>query len=243
MSPRNPALLRDGGGDQKPREHLIATAARLIAEHGSVDLTVRGIAREAKVADDVLYNHFAAKEELLAEALHAHVTTVMTGAGEPPVAGRSTVEDNLRDYITSGLEVLTRILPAFAGLISQHKIFARSHPCMLPAWEQGATVCEPPCPTTSRTSSNWADWLRKPDRRRGHHDPSRPSEPFPLRLLQLPRGRLRGEEPVRPVRESLTTAPTAPAGCAMLGGRTAQRVSPGLPARSVAFPSTRCTDQ
>lgn len=62
MSPRKPALLRDGGGDQKLREHLIATAARLIAEHGSVGLTVRGIAREAKVADGVLYNHFASKD-------------------------------------------------------------------------------------------------------------------------------------------------------------------------------------
>ncbi|SED95980.1 transcriptional regulator, TetR family [Streptomyces sp. KS_5] len=137
MSPRKPAQLRDGGGDQKPREHLIATAARLIAEHGSVDLTVRGIAREAKVADGVLYNHFAAKEELLAEALHAHVTTVMTGAGEPPVAGRSTVEDNPRDYITRGLDVLTRILPVFAGLISQHKIFARFAPMHAPGMGAG----------------------------------------------------------------------------------------------------------
>ncbi|MGW7380191.1 TetR/AcrR family transcriptional regulator [Streptomyces sp. NPDC054794] len=137
MSPRKPALLRDGGGDQKPREHLIATAARLIAEHGSVDPTVRGIAREAKVADGVLYNHFAAKEELLAEALHANVTTVMTGAGEPPVAGRSTVEDKLRDYITRGLEVLTRILPVFAGLISPHKIFARFAPMHAPGMGAG----------------------------------------------------------------------------------------------------------
>jgi len=124
MSPRKPAVLRDGG-DQTLREHLIATAARLIAEHGSVGLTVRGIAREAKVADGVLYNHFADKEELLAQALHAHVRTVMTAVGEPPIAGRGSVEDNLRAYITRGLGVLTQILPVFAGLISQPKIFAR----------------------------------------------------------------------------------------------------------------------
>ncbi|NGO06656.1 TetR/AcrR family transcriptional regulator [Streptomyces sp. HC44] len=137
MSPRKPAVLRDSGGDQTLREHLVATAARLIAERGSTGLTVRGIAREAKVADGVLYNHFADKEELLALALRAHVHTVMHGAGEVPRAGDSTVEDNLRAYVTRGLNVLTQILPVFAGVVAQHKILAHFASAHAPGTERG----------------------------------------------------------------------------------------------------------
>jgi AcrR family transcriptional regulator len=49
MSPRKPAVLRNGDGPGL-REHLIATAARLIGERGA-RLAVRDIAREAQVAD------------------------------------------------------------------------------------------------------------------------------------------------------------------------------------------------
>ena len=55
MSPRKPAVLRGDG--QNVREYLIVTAARLIDERGSAGLSVRDIAREAQVADGVLYNY------------------------------------------------------------------------------------------------------------------------------------------------------------------------------------------
>ena len=77
MSPRKPAVLRDRDG-QNLREYLISTAARLIDERGSAGLAVRDIAREAQVADGVLYNYFEDKEDLLAHALLAHVATVMS---------------------------------------------------------------------------------------------------------------------------------------------------------------------
>jgi AcrR family transcriptional regulator len=127
MSPRKPRVLRDGGGDRTLREHLIATAARLVAEQGSAGLTVRGIAREAQVADGVLYNHFATKEELLALALQAHVASVMHEVGTPPEPGSATVEANLRGYLADGVAVLVRIVPVFAGLLGQPKVLARFH--------------------------------------------------------------------------------------------------------------------
>ena len=46
MSPRKPAVLRDGDG-QNLRDHLIATAARLIGERGTAGLGVRDIAMPA----------------------------------------------------------------------------------------------------------------------------------------------------------------------------------------------------
>jgi AcrR family transcriptional regulator len=127
MSPRKPAVLREQGGEDL-REHLIAAAARLIDQRGSAGLSVRDIAREARVADGVLYNYFADKEDLLAQALLAHVGTVMSGAQQLlPTAGSSTVADNLRLFIERGVEVLSRVTPAFAGLLSQPRVLTRFH--------------------------------------------------------------------------------------------------------------------
>ncbi|MFC0005387.1 TetR/AcrR family transcriptional regulator [Micromonospora siamensis] len=124
MSPRRAAALRDGG--QNLREHLIAAAGRLVATRGTAGLTVRDIAREAGVADGVLYNHFADKEELVAYALHAHVRAVGAGqAGEPPRPGERTVGANLRAYLERALAVHAAILPAFTGVVGQPKVLAR----------------------------------------------------------------------------------------------------------------------
>jgi AcrR family transcriptional regulator len=126
MSPRKPAVLRGGDG-QNLREYLIATAARLIDERGSAGLSVRDIAREAQVADGVLYNYFEDKEDLLAHALLVHVGTVMNAAPRLPPAGTGTVAENLQLFIDSGLATLTRVVPAFAGLISQPNVLKRFH--------------------------------------------------------------------------------------------------------------------
>jgi AcrR family transcriptional regulator len=126
MSPRKPAVLRDGDG-QDLRDYLIATAARMIDERGSAGLGVRDIAREAQVADGVLYNYFEDKEDLLAHALLAHVGTVMGASAQLPPAGTGAVADNLRLFIDSGLATLARVVPAFAGLLSQPKVLARFH--------------------------------------------------------------------------------------------------------------------
>jgi AcrR family transcriptional regulator len=124
MSPRKASVLR--GGEQSLHDHLIAAAETLMARRGTAGLTVRDIAREAQVADGVLYNHFADKEDLLAQALHAHVASVGRSLGELPAqAGTGTVEDNLRAYITHGLALHAAILPAFAGLLAQPKVLTR----------------------------------------------------------------------------------------------------------------------
>jgi AcrR family transcriptional regulator len=127
MSPRKPAVLRDDSG-QNLRDYLIETAARLIDQRGSAGLAVRDIAREAKVADGVLYNYFEDKEDLLVHALLAHVGNVMADAPRLlPPPGEGTVAENLRVFIDGGIENLLRVTPAFAGLISQPKVLTRFH--------------------------------------------------------------------------------------------------------------------
>ena len=119
-------MLRDGDGPGL-REYLIATAARLIAERGTAGLAVRDIAREAQVADGVLYNYFEDKEDLLAHALLAHVAAVMQAAPRMPAAGTGSVQDNLRLFIDGGLQTLAQVAPAFAGLLSQPGVLGRFH--------------------------------------------------------------------------------------------------------------------
>ncbi|MEV0996681.1 TetR/AcrR family transcriptional regulator [Nonomuraea sp. NPDC050202] len=120
MSPRKAPALH--GTDLTLRDHLVATAARLIAERGTTGLTVRAIAREAGVADGVLYNHFADKEELLALAVRAHIRAVGQGMGELPRPGHGPVRENLRAHIAYGLAFHKAVLPAFAGLIGRPKV-------------------------------------------------------------------------------------------------------------------------
>jgi AcrR family transcriptional regulator len=119
-------VLRDDDG-QDLRGHLIATAARLIGQRGSAGLAVRDIAREAQVADGVLYNYFEDKDDLLAHALLAHVASIMADRAPAPRAGEGTVADNLRAFIEGGLATLVRVAPAFAGLVSQPGVLARFH--------------------------------------------------------------------------------------------------------------------
>jgi AcrR family transcriptional regulator len=126
MSPRKPAVLRDGDG-RDLREYLITTAARMIGERGSAGLAVRDIARQAHVADGVLYNYFEDKDDLLAHALLAHVGTVMAAMPRMPEAGTGTVADNLGWFIATGMDTLTRVAPAFAGLMSQPGVLVRFH--------------------------------------------------------------------------------------------------------------------
>jgi AcrR family transcriptional regulator len=126
MSPRKPAVLRGGDG-QDLRGYLIATAARLIGERGSAGLAVRDITREAHVADGVLYNYFEDKDDLLAHALLAHVGSVMTAMPRMPDAGTGTVAGNLSGFIAAGLASLAAVAPAFAGLVTQPGVLARFH--------------------------------------------------------------------------------------------------------------------
>src|SRR5579859_8187330 len=127
MSPRRASVLR-GGDTHDLRAYLIATAARLIGERGTGALTVRDIARDAPVDDGVLYNHFEDKEDLLANALLAHVAAVMADAPRLlPEPGTGTVAENLRRFIDGGVEVVGRVTPAFAGLVTQPKVLARFH--------------------------------------------------------------------------------------------------------------------
>ena len=88
---------------------------------------MRDIAREAQVADGALYNYFEDKDDLLAQALLAHVATVMSEVPRMLEAGTGTLAENLTVFIDRGMEWLYRVVPAFAGLMSQPGVLRRFH--------------------------------------------------------------------------------------------------------------------
>ncbi|WP_067893645.1 TetR/AcrR family transcriptional regulator [Nocardia vaccinii] len=124
MSPRKAAALRDRD-DRDLRQHLIATAAQLLAEQGGAGLTVRAIARAAGVADGVLYNHFADKQELLGAALRAHVDSVQGALAPLPEPGTASVAANLATYLEQGLALHRAIIPVFTSLLTQPAVLSR----------------------------------------------------------------------------------------------------------------------
>ncbi|MEV5571033.1 helix-turn-helix domain-containing protein [Spirillospora sp. NPDC052269] len=129
MSPRTAAAVRDG--DRSLRDHLVATAERLIAERGMADLTVRAIARAAGVADGVLYNHFADKDELLAEAWWARIRAVEQSLPALPVPGEGTVADGVRAHLAYGLGFHQAVMPGMSTLLVRPEFLARiaaAHP-------------------------------------------------------------------------------------------------------------------
>src|SRR5580693_7590513 len=98
MSPRKPAVLRDGDGPGL-REYLIATAARLIAERGTAGLAVRDIAQAARVADGEFWFGFGDKEDRVGHDRMAHVGAVMAPGPRDAVPGTGSVEDDPRQLI------------------------------------------------------------------------------------------------------------------------------------------------
>lgn len=145
MSPRRAKVL---GGETSPgalRRHLIAVTQRLLAAHGTTTLTTRQIAREAQVADGVLYNHFADKDELVLTALMERAGQLTDAyLGAIPEPGTATLEANLRDLVRSATALHAGMVPLVTGLIGQerllHGFFAGVHDQSGPQAAFSATV-------------------------------------------------------------------------------------------------------
>jgi AcrR family transcriptional regulator len=123
MSPRRAKAI---GVDGDLREHLVATAARLVAERGTTAVTTREIARAAGVSDGVLYNYFADKSELVVAGLVRRFEGIARqAAGELPAAGTGDVAENLVRYAAALHDLVSEGLPVVAGLVTEHALLRR----------------------------------------------------------------------------------------------------------------------
>jgi AcrR family transcriptional regulator len=123
MSPRRARAVRSRVGDDPAtalREHLIATAEKLLGERQVATLTTRDIARAAGVSDGVLYNYFADKHELLVAALvRRYAASVAQYEADLPAPGTGSVEDNLLVYAKATVDLVAETLPTAAGLLAE----------------------------------------------------------------------------------------------------------------------------
>jgi len=56
--------------NSKKRENILKATEELILQYGTEKITIRDIAREAKVSQVTIYNHFTGKENLIGETIH-----------------------------------------------------------------------------------------------------------------------------------------------------------------------------
>lgn len=135
MAARRARVLSDleaGSPRQTLHRHLIKVTQRLLAAHGLAGLTTRGIAREARVSDGVLYNHFADKDELVLAALVEQVADLGTRYTiRCPKAGEQDLRAGLTAVVELSLEFLAEVLPLVGGLITRpdlmHRLLSAVH--------------------------------------------------------------------------------------------------------------------
>ena len=130
---RSARVLRDQHGPpQALRQHLIDVTQRLLAAHGVTGLTTRTIAREAQVADGVLYNHFADKDDLVVVALVERFTQLgQQFAAGCPRPGAQDLREGLRTVVQQCRRFQSDAFPMLAGLLGRpdllHALFTRLH--------------------------------------------------------------------------------------------------------------------
>lgn len=132
MSPRRAKVL---GGETSPgalRRHLIGVTQHLIEARGAAGLTTRQIAREAQVADGVLYNHFSGKDDLVLAAMGERAGALVTEfLAAVPAAGSGTLEGNVATLTRAALDMHVGLLPMVSGLLGRpdlfHGFFATFH--------------------------------------------------------------------------------------------------------------------
>ena len=130
---RSARVLRDQHGPpQALRQHLIDVTQRLLAAHGVTGLTTRTIAREAQVADGVLYNHFADKDDLVLVALVERFTQLgLQFTAGCPRPGAQDLRDGLRTVVQQCRRFQSDAFPMVAGLLGRpdllHALFTQLH--------------------------------------------------------------------------------------------------------------------
>lgn len=130
---RQARVLRDQPGHpQALRQHLIDATQRLLAAHGVTGLTTRTIAHEAQVADGVLYNHFAGKDDLVVVAMVERFTELgrQFSAGCPK-PGAQDLRTGLTVLVQQCRTFQADAFPMLAGLLGRpdllHELFTRLH--------------------------------------------------------------------------------------------------------------------
>jgi len=108
------------------RQNIINATERLLQTHGLARLTTREIAREAKVAEGLIYHHFKDKAELIFEVIETRVRETKDVMRNLPLeVGKSTLSKNLEDVLISVYHAHYEITPIINCVFADQKIRVR----------------------------------------------------------------------------------------------------------------------
>ncbi|MCE5212710.1 MAG: TetR/AcrR family transcriptional regulator [Deltaproteobacteria bacterium] len=108
------------------RQNIIDATDRLLQTHGLARLTTREIAREAKVAEGLIYHHFKDKAELIFEVVEIRVRESKDIMQNLPLeVGKSTLIKNLEDVLLSIYHAHYEISPIICTIFADQKLHVR----------------------------------------------------------------------------------------------------------------------
>ncbi len=105
------------------RQNIIDATERLLQTHGLARLTTRSIAREAKVAEGLIYHHFKDKAELIFEVVETRVRETKNIMRNLPLeVGKSTLLKNLEGVLLSVYHAHYEITPIINSIFADQKL-------------------------------------------------------------------------------------------------------------------------
>jgi len=108
------------------RQNIIDATDRLLQTHGLARLTTREIAREAGVAEGLIYHHFKDKAELIFEVIETRVRETKNYMQNLSLeVGKSTLIKNLEDVLLSIYHAHYEISPIICTIFADQKLHVR----------------------------------------------------------------------------------------------------------------------
>ncbi len=108
------------------RKNIIDATQRLLQTHGLARLTTRDIAREAGVAEGLIYHHFKDKAELIHEVVHERMSVARNVLQNLPLkVGQQTLSENLEEVLQVVYDSHYDIALIVCSIFSDHQLRTR----------------------------------------------------------------------------------------------------------------------
>lgn len=108
------------------RQNIIEATQRLLQTHGLARLTTRDIAREAGVAEGLIYHHFKDKAELIHEVVHERMSTARNVLLNLPLkVGMQTLSENLEEVMQVMYDSHYEAALMVCSIFSDHQLRTR----------------------------------------------------------------------------------------------------------------------
>lgn len=105
------------------RQNIIGATERLLQTKGLAQMTTRNIAREAGVAEGLIYHHFKDKAELIHEVVEQHMHVAKNILEKLPLqVGLRTVNENLEEVLQVAYDSNYQIIPIVCSVFADHQL-------------------------------------------------------------------------------------------------------------------------